>query len=79
VTTLQVVALLLVAVGATGTVLTRDPTRQAIVLGAYGLTLTLLFVAFHAPGVAMAEAAVSGVLLPILVLLCLAATRADRT
>jgi energy-converting hydrogenase B subunit D len=70
-----VIALLLVAVTAAGVAATRDTTRQAIVFGAHGMALTLLFLTFHAPGVAMAEAAVSGVVLPLLVLLALAKVR----
>lgn len=74
----QVVALVLVAVTATGVVLTRDTTRQVFAFGAYGMVLTLLFLAFDAPDVAMAEAAVSGVVLPLLVLLTLSKIRSGE-
>jgi energy-converting hydrogenase B subunit D len=51
-TVLQVVALLAVAGGGTAVVLTRDPTRQVIVTGFFGLLLAILFFIFQAPDVA---------------------------
>jgi energy-converting hydrogenase B subunit D len=68
---LQIVVLLLVAVGATAVVLTRVPTRQVIVLSGYGLALALLFFVFQAPDVTMSELCVGAVALPILLLLTL--------
>ncbi len=70
-TVVQVVALVLVAVAAPAVVLTPEPLRQAIVLGVYGCALTLLFFAFQAPDVALSEIVVSGVGMPVIVLVAL--------
>jgi energy-converting hydrogenase B subunit D len=72
---LQVTLLLLVAVGATGVVLTRVPVRQVIALSAYGVLLALLFLAFQAPDVTLSELTVGSVALPLLLLLALAKVR----
>lgn len=70
-TVVQVAALLLVAVAGTAVVLTPEVLRQALVLGAYGFALTLLFFAFQAPDVALSEIVVSGVGLPVIILAAL--------
>jgi energy-converting hydrogenase B subunit D len=66
--TLQLVALLLVAVGATSVVLVRDLARQAIVNGLYGLSLAILFLVFQAPDVALSQLVVGAVAVPIVLL-----------
>jgi energy-converting hydrogenase B subunit D len=68
------VGVLLVATGATATAvaLTRDPTRQALVLSAYGLVLGALMVALQAPDVALAQIAVGTAIVPLLVVLTVA-------
>jgi uncharacterized MnhB-related membrane protein len=71
VTSLQLAALILVAVTATVVVLTPDALRQALVLGIFGLALTLLFFTFQAPDVALSEIVVSTVGLPLIILLAL--------
>jgi uncharacterized MnhB-related membrane protein len=73
--TLQIVILVLVALGATAVVLTRDPVRQAIVLSGYGLVLATAFLAFQAPDVTLSELTVGAVALPILLMLTLARVR----
>ena len=70
-TAVQVAALLLVAATATAVVLTPDVLRQALVLGIFGLTLTLLFFTFQAPDVALSEIVISTVGLPLIILLAL--------
>jgi energy-converting hydrogenase B subunit D len=75
---LQVVVLALVAVGGTLVVLTSDPLRQALVAGIFGLTLTVFFVVFQAPDVALSMAAVGAVALPLMIVLALAKTRRRR-
>ena len=70
-TVLQVVALGLVAVGGTAVVAAADPLRQTLVLGIYGLALTMLFFVFQAPDVALSEIVVSTVGLPVMILLAL--------
>jgi energy-converting hydrogenase B subunit D len=67
-TVLQVIALLLVAVGGTAVVLTPEALRQTMVLGIYGIALTLLFLVFQAPDVALSEIVVTSVGLPVIVL-----------
>jgi len=69
---LQGVLLVLVAVGGTAVVLTRDPLRQAIVAGVFGLLLGVLFFAFQAPDVALSQIVVGAVALPVMIVLTLA-------
>ena len=74
-TALMIVTFVLVAVGATLVVLTRDPMRQAVTLSAYGLVLTLFFVVLQAPGVALSQLAVGTAVVPLIVVLAIAKTR----
>ena len=69
---LQVTILVLVAAGATGVALVRDPVRQVIVLSVYGVLLAVLFLAFQAPDVTLSELTVGAVVLPLLLVLTLA-------
>jgi energy-converting hydrogenase B subunit D len=81
---LQVVALALVAVCALAVVLQRDPLRQAIVTGLYGLLLVVLFMIFQAPDVALSMLAVGSIAFPLVLLVAIArvrgrsAARSDR-
>jgi energy-converting hydrogenase B subunit D len=70
-TVLQIAALAAVALGGLAVVLSPDPLRQVIVLGIYGLSLTMLFFVFQDPDVALSEIVVSTVGLPVMVLLAL--------
>jgi uncharacterized MnhB-related membrane protein len=72
VTVLQVAGLLAVAVGGTATVLVRDPLRQLIVAGIFGVALAVLFLIFGAPDVALSQIGVATVVVPVLGLLALA-------
>jgi energy-converting hydrogenase B subunit D len=72
VTVLQLAALAAVAVGGTATVLVRDPLRQLIVAGGFGLALAVLFFVFGAPDVALSEIGVATVVVPVLALVTLA-------
>ena len=72
---LQVTILVLVAAGATGVVLVRDPVRQVIALSVYGVLLAVLFLAFQAPDVTLSELTVGTVVLPLLLVLTLAKVR----
>jgi energy-converting hydrogenase B subunit D len=69
---LQGVLLVLVAVGGTAVVLTRDPLRQAIVAGVFGVLLGVLFFAFQAPDVALSQIVVGSVALPAMIVVTLA-------
>jgi energy-converting hydrogenase B subunit D len=71
VTALQVIALVLVAVGAGAVVMTGEPLRQAMVLSIYGIALTLLFFTFQAPDVALSEIVVTAIGLPLVILAAL--------
>jgi energy-converting hydrogenase B subunit D len=71
----QIVALALVALGATATVMARDPVRQAVVVSLYGLTLGILFLAFQAPDVALSNIVIGAVALPAMIMLAIAKTR----
>jgi uncharacterized MnhB-related membrane protein len=70
-TVLQVAALASVAVGGAAVVLSPDPLRQVVVLGIFGLSLTMMFFVFQDPDVALSEIVVSTVGLPVMVLLAL--------
>jgi energy-converting hydrogenase B subunit D len=72
VTAVQLVSLLLVALGASAVVAARDPVRQAIVASLYGLILGVLFFAFQAPDVALSNIVVGSVVTPTIILLALA-------
>ncbi len=75
---LQLAALILVAVAGTAVVLTPEVLRQALVLGIYGLALTLLFFVFQAPDVALSQIVVSGVGMPLIILAALRKIRAQE-
>jgi uncharacterized MnhB-related membrane protein len=74
-TALQLVALAVVGVGGTATVLTRDPFRQAIVGGVYAGALGILFIVFQAPEVALSEIVIGMVGLPAMILFALSRIR----
>lgn len=74
-TALTLLGLALAAVAGTLVVITREVAHQAVVHGVYGLVLGLVFLLLQAPDVALAQAAVSGVLIPLLVLIALAKLR----
>ena len=75
---IQVVALLLVALGAWAVVASREPLRQAIVASIYGLVLGVLFFAFQAPDVALSNIVIGAVAVPVIILLAIAKVRSDR-
>lgn len=71
-TALQATALALVALGGTGVVATRDPLKQAMVAGVFGILLAVLFFLFQSPDVALSQITVGSVALPLMILLALA-------
>jgi energy-converting hydrogenase B subunit D len=77
-TALQATALVLVALGGTAVVITREPLRQAMVAGIFGILLAVLFFLFQAPDVALSQITVGSVALPLMILLALARIRADE-
>ena len=72
---LQAVAFGLVALGAPLVVLTRDPLRQALVNGIYGVSLVCLFVVLQAPDPALSMLVVSGIGYPLVILAAVARVR----
>jgi energy-converting hydrogenase B subunit D len=75
---LQAVALALVALGASAVVLSRDPLRQIVVNGFYGLALTGLFLVFQAPDVALSMLVVGSLGYPLVVLVAIARVRGSK-
>ncbi len=77
-TAVQLASLIVVAITGTVVVLTGEALRQTIVLGLYGLSLTLLFFAFQAPDVALSEIVISSVGLPVIILAALRKIRSQE-
>jgi uncharacterized MnhB-related membrane protein len=77
-TALQATALALVALGGTGVVITREPLRQAMVAGVFGILLAVLFFLFQAPDVALSQIGVGSVALPLMILLALSRIHTDE-
>lgn len=75
---LQIAALAAVAVGGGAVVVAPDALRQVLVLGVYGLSLTMLFFVFQDPDVALSEIVVSTVGLPVMALLALRKVASQR-
>jgi energy-converting hydrogenase B subunit D len=74
-TVVQAVLLVMVGVAGTLVALARDPLRQAILTGCFGVLLALLFFALQAPDVALSQIVVGGVAIPAMVLMALAEVR----
>jgi uncharacterized MnhB-related membrane protein len=72
---LVAVALVLVAVGGTAVVASRDPAAQAVTLSVYGLLLSVLFFVLAAPDVALAQLTIGAAVVPLMVLPALWAVR----
>ena len=73
----QVVAILLVALAGTAVVLAREPRRLVLVNGVLALALTLLFVVFQAPDVALSMLVVGSVAYPLVLLIAIAVIRSE--
>lgn len=67
--------LALVAVSGTLVVFARDPLSQPIGISFFGLVLTVMFMAFQAPDVALSQIVIGTVGLPLMILLALARMR----
>jgi energy-converting hydrogenase B subunit D len=77
-TALQAIAMVVVAVLGTAVVLTRDPLRQSVVTGTFGISLAALFMLFQAPDVALSQIVIGGVALPAMILLTVLKVRERR-
>jgi uncharacterized MnhB-related membrane protein len=75
VSAVQAVALIVVALGGTAVVMTRDPPRQALTSSVFGLSLATLFFLFEAPDVALSQIVVGAVALPAMIVLALGKVR----
>jgi uncharacterized MnhB-related membrane protein len=67
----QAIAMVSMGIVGTAVVLARDPLRQALVLGIYGMTMIATFFALQAPDVALSAIVITTVGLPPMVLLAL--------
>lgn len=74
-TAVQAVALAVVAAGGLAVALTREPLRQAVVAGIFGLALAALFAVLQAPDVALSQLGIGSIVLPVMILLALAKIR----
>ncbi len=74
-TELQAALFVLLAAGGLAVVLMRDPLRQALLVGIYGLLLALTFFVLQAPDVALSQIVVCTVAVPVMILLTLAKIR----
>ena len=77
-TAVVLASLVLVGVASAAVALERHPIHQVIALGFQGMALSLLFVAFQAPEVALSQLAVGAVLVPLMFLAALARTTRRR-
>lgn len=68
---LMVAALTLVGLAGTAVVAANMPERQAVTLSFFGLTLTVLFLAFQAPDVALSQLGVGAAIVPLMVMLAI--------
>jgi energy-converting hydrogenase B subunit D len=67
----QITAILLVGLTGTAVVFARDARRLVLVNGVLGLALTLLFVVFQAPDVALSMLVVGAVAYPLILLVAI--------
>ena len=72
------VALTLVLISATATVLTMNPSRQAVMLSVHGIVLGLLFLTLSAPDVALSQIAVGTAVVPLVVMLAIRRVHSPR-
>jgi energy-converting hydrogenase B subunit D len=75
---LQLAALFMAGVAGTTVVLIRDPLRMTIVNTIFGLTLTVLFLVFQAPDVALSMIVVGGIAYPIVLLAAISKVRSEK-
>lgn len=63
------ISLTLVLLGGTAVVASNAPERQAVTLSAFGLLLTVMFMALQAPDVALSQLGVGTAVVPLMVML----------
>lgn len=77
-TAVQIVTYTAVMVLGVLVVLTREPLKQSIVAGIFGLLLVVLFTVVQAPDVALSELVVGTVAFPLVLLATIARTREEE-
>jgi energy-converting hydrogenase B subunit D len=75
---LQLTALALVVMGGTIVALNREVAGQPITVSLFGLILSVMFMAFQAPDVALSQIVVGAVGLPLMILLAIAKLHRDE-
>lgn len=75
---MQCTALAVTMLSAPAVVLSRDPRRQVLTSGIFGLSLVLVFLAFRAPDVALSQIVVGVIAMPVMILLALRRISADE-
>ncbi len=75
---LQTLMLIFVAAVGTAVVVTRDVAKQAVVMGFYGLLLSILFLLLQAPDVAYSEIVVGSAAIPLMLLVTVSKIRRSR-
>jgi energy-converting hydrogenase B subunit D len=73
--TLQIVVLSVVMLLGVAVVFARDPLRQTVVNGIFGLALVVLFVVLQAPDVGISELVVATIAFPLVLLAAIYQTR----
>jgi energy-converting hydrogenase B subunit D len=68
----QIITLVMIGIFGSICVLTRNPLKQAILIGFYGFLLSILFLVLQAPEVALSEIVVGSAAVPLIILLALA-------
>jgi energy-converting hydrogenase B subunit D len=75
---LQIATLALVVAAGTIVALNREVSGQPVTVSIFGLILSLMFMVFQAPDVALSQIVVGAVGLPLMVLLAIAKLRRDE-
>lgn len=75
---LQMTILALVVASGTIVALNREVAGQPVTVSLFGLILSLMFLAFQAPDVALSEIVVGAVGLPLMILLAIAKLRREE-
>jgi uncharacterized MnhB-related membrane protein len=75
---LQIATLALVVASGTIVALSREVAGQPVTVSIFGLILSLMFMVFQAPDVALSQIVVGAVGLPLMILLAIAKLRRDE-
>jgi uncharacterized MnhB-related membrane protein len=70
-TTVQAIAIAVVALSGASVAIVANPLRATLLLGIYGLSLSVMFFTLQAPDVGLSEIVVSTIALPLIILAAL--------